>query len=210
MSTDPNPETSPTRATGRREAGRPRSAEKEAAILAATMESLTEQGYVRMTLDQVARRAGVSKSTMHLRWKTKADLVSATLSAQRVGDHVTPLTGDAHTDLVARLEAFASFLDRIRGMRLIGTCLAEEDHHPELLALMRERTVAPRRALLREALEQSPDLDPSLDPEEIVSALIGSYFADHYAGRTPEASTDRHAWATRTVTLLLRGATLPT
>ncbi|GAA3223510.1 TetR/AcrR family transcriptional regulator [Actinocorallia longicatena] len=184
-----------------RQAGRPRSAEKREAILAATLALLTAQGYVRTTLDQVAARAGVSKSTVHLRWKTKADLVSAALAAQRVGDHVAPLTGDARADLVTRLAAFATFLDDVRGMRLIGTCLAEEEHHPELLALMRERTVGPRRALFREALEQQPGL--AADPEDVVSALIGSYFADYYAGRT---TGDRNAWAVRVVDLLLGGA----
>ena len=161
-----------------------------------------------MTLDMVAADAGVSKSTVHLRWKTKADLVSAALAQNRI-DAVTPLTGDVRADLTARLADFATFLDRVHGMTLIGTCLAEEQHTPELLTLLRERTVWPRRALLREALEQEVESDgirPDVDPEDVVSALLGTYFADYYAGR-PDRTGDRHAWAEQTVALALDGAT---
>lgn len=192
------------RTTSSRRAGRPRSVEKESAILTATLSLLTSHGYTRMTLDMVAAEAGVSKSTVHLRWKTKADLVSAALARQRI-DAVAPLTGDARTDLAVRLTDFATFLDKVRGMRLIGTCLAEEEHNPQLLALLRERTVQPRRALLREALEQDDRLDPNIDPEMVVSALLGSYFADYYAGRHDYVG-ERRAWAQETVSLLLDGA----
>lgn len=73
-----------------RGAGRPRSAEKNDAILRAALDLLARQGYVRMTLDQVAAAAGVSKSTIHLRWKTKADLLTAALAAVRTADAPPP------------------------------------------------------------------------------------------------------------------------
>ena len=68
-----------------------------------------------------------------------------------------PASGDTRADLTAILKDFAATVERVRGMALIGTCPAEEDHTPELLALLRERTVLPRRALLREVLEQARD-----------------------------------------------------
>ena len=117
----------------------------------AALQLLASQGFTRMTLDQVAAAAGVSKSTIHLRWRTKADLVTAALESLR---QTAPrvLTGDTRTDLVGLLHDFAAVLARVHGMPMIGTCLSEEAHTPELLQLLRARTVLPRRELLLEVL----------------------------------------------------------
>ncbi|GAA0597058.1 TetR/AcrR family transcriptional regulator [Streptomyces crystallinus] len=183
-----------------RRAGRPRSAEKNDAILRAALDLLARQGYVRMTLDQVAAAAGVSKSTIHLRWKTKADLLTAALAAVRMAG-APPSSGDLRTDLLAILRDFARTVERVNGMALIGTCLAEEDHTPELLALLRERTVLPRRALLREVLERGREegsVRADADLEAAVSALLGPFYADHLAGRG-----GRPGWAEQAVDLTL-------
>lgn len=183
-----------------RGAGRPRSAQKNDAILRAALDLLARQGYVRMTLDQVAAAAGVSKSTIHLRWKTKADLLTAALAGVRMAD-APPPSGDVRTDLVDILRDFAATVERVNGMALIGTCLAEEDHTPELLALLRARTVLPRRALLREVLERAREagsIRRDADLEAAVSALLGPFYADYLAGRGGRAE-----WAEQAVDLTL-------
>ena len=183
-------------------AGRPRSAEKDAAILRAALELLASHGYTRMSLSQVAAAAQVSKSTIHLRWKTKADLLTAALEAMRMAD-APPPSGDTRTDLVAILKDFAATVERVRGMALIGTCLAEEAHTPDLLALLRTRTVLPRRALLRDVLEQAEqrgELRSGADLEAAVSALLGPFYADYMAGRG-----NRTGWAEDAVDLVLDG-----
>jgi len=183
-------------------AGRPRSAEKDAAILRAALELLASHGFVRMTLDQVAAAAGVSKSTIHLRWKSKGNLVTAALESIRMTE-APQATGETRADLVAVLEDFAATVERVRGMSLIGTCLAEEQHTPELLALLRERTVLPRRALLREVLEHARsmgEIRAGADPEVAVSALLGPFYADYMAGRG-----GRPGWAEDAVDLVLAG-----
>ncbi|MFF5207300.1 TetR/AcrR family transcriptional regulator [Streptosporangium sp. NPDC000396] len=185
-----------------RSAGRPRSAAKDEAILRAALDLLASQGYVRMTLDQVATAAGVSKSTIHLRWKTKADLLTAALAAARMVD-APPPSGDVRADLIAILRDFSATVERVRGMALIGTCLAEETHTPELLALLRERTVLPRRELLREALERAREagrIRADADLEAAVSALLGPFYADYMAGRG-----GRPEWAEQAVDLVLAG-----
>ena len=69
---------------------------------------------------------------------------------------------------------------------MIGTCLAEEAHTPELLQLLRSRTVLPRRELLLEvvaAARERDELREGVDPEVVVSALLGTFYADYLAGR---------------------------
>ncbi|MGN6634285.1 MAG: TetR/AcrR family transcriptional regulator [Oryzihumus sp.] len=187
--------------TPSRASGRPRSPEKEAAILREALRLLSTEGYAGMTLQLVADAAGVSKSTIHLRWQTKADLVTAALEAMRMV-HADAGSGDTRADLVAILEDFATTVEQVNGMALIGTCLAEEVRAPELLRLLRERTVLPRRELLREVLERAVaagELRTGADLEAAVSALLGAYYADHLAGRAAPG------WAASGVDLLLAG-----
>ena len=56
--------------------GRPRDATRDAVIMSAALEVLAEHGYDRMTMDQVAKRAGAGKATLYRRWPSKADLVA--------------------------------------------------------------------------------------------------------------------------------------
>ncbi|WP_222123165.1 helix-turn-helix domain-containing protein [Streptomyces sp. SLBN-118] len=57
--------------------GRPRCPGKQAEMLDAALTLPAEQGFTRVTLGHVARAAGVSKTTVLLRWWTKADLAAA-------------------------------------------------------------------------------------------------------------------------------------
>ncbi|MFJ8073197.1 TetR/AcrR family transcriptional regulator [Streptomyces sp. NPDC096176] len=59
--------------TGR--TGRPRSVEADAAILEATRASLVELGWSKLTMGDVAARAGVAKTTLYRRWASKNELV---------------------------------------------------------------------------------------------------------------------------------------
>lgn len=58
-------------------AGRPRKPGSDAAIMAAALELLRERGYAGLTLDDVADRAGVGKSSLYRRFRDRADLATA-------------------------------------------------------------------------------------------------------------------------------------
>ncbi|MFJ8199598.1 TetR/AcrR family transcriptional regulator C-terminal ligand-binding domain-containing protein [Streptomyces sp. NPDC096152] len=176
-------------------AGRPRCPDKQAAILAAALTLLTDEGFSRMTLDRVARAAGVSKATIHLRWKAKADLAAAALAAAPLLCSVPapphqqgtpPPAGDPRAELATLLDDFIDTLSRRRGAALMGTCLAEEAHTPRLLHALREQAVLPRLAALRAVLDEgraAGRVPADADPEALASALLGACYADHLAGR---------------------------
>src|SRR5262249_13800818 len=72
---------------------------------------------------------------------------------------------------------------RNNAMALLGTLLAEERRHPELLEVFRTRLAGPRRALLRQALAdgiRAGELPPSADPDVLTTMLIGSFYALHH------------------------------
>jgi AcrR family transcriptional regulator len=164
--------------------GRPRSAGADEAILAAALAELGERGYARMSVDAVATRAGVSKPTIYLRHPTKADLATAAIASMRARPRPAP-TDDVRADLIAHLRLLRAGLERPNGMTMFGTVLAEERETPELLALYRERLVAPRRRELRAVLGAARDrgeIRRAANLDVAVAALVGAFFARYLAG----------------------------
>jgi AcrR family transcriptional regulator len=181
--------------------GRPRSDRCDQAILDAALRLIAEKGYARMSIEGIAAAAGVSKPTIYLRYRNKADLASRALERLRV-EEAPAATGDLRADLVAHMRHLRGTFERV-GMTVLGTCLTEERHTPELIALLRQRSVLPGRRLLRELLERARDrgeLPPDADLDTAVLMLSGAYYAQHVGGE--RVGLD---WDERVVDAALRG-----
>jgi AcrR family transcriptional regulator len=187
--------------TGRPQ-GRPRCPATDERILKATLRQLAEEGYSRMSLDAIAAEAETTKPTIYRRWPGKAALAIAALAHLQTYEQPVP-TGSTADDLIALLRDFRKKLLRPNGMAMIGTLLVEERHTPELLALFREKIVAPRRqgllTLLRLAQERE-ELAKGADLEAAVNLLVGSFYARYLTGDSIPQD-----WPERVVTTLLRG-----
>lgn len=105
-------EPGPQAGAGKRPRGRPRDQSVDAAIRTATMELLGEVGYARLTMDQVAARARVSKSSLYLRWPNKVALVADALQHRARAVPEVPDTGSLPDDM----RAFLSNLVRSRSL----------------------------------------------------------------------------------------------
>jgi hypothetical protein len=102
----------------------------------------------------------------------------------RVASRPAP-TGDVRADLIAHLRLLRAGLERPFGMATLGTVLAEEHETPELLALFRERLVAPRRRELRAVLagaRERGELRADANLDIAVSALVGAFLGRYLAG----------------------------
>src|SRR5262249_24075462 len=73
-------------------------------VLEATLEELSDKGYGALSIEDVAARAGVAKTTIYRRWPAKADL--ALDAMRRVADSVVVVgdTGALRSDLIAMLK----------------------------------------------------------------------------------------------------------
>ncbi|HMM49654.1 MAG TPA: TetR/AcrR family transcriptional regulator [Miltoncostaeaceae bacterium] len=195
------------RPTPARRGGRPRSVAHDRAILAAALRLLARDGFARMSMDAVAAEARVSKATLYLRYRSKSDLATAALARLRE-EAERPPSGDLRADLVGRMERAISYAGGTSVMPLIGTCLVEYDSTPELLELLRERGIGPRRAALRAimaAAQERGELRADLDLEAGIDLLMGAYFARHLSGGEVNGG-----WAESVVDTLLAGmATAP-
>jgi AcrR family transcriptional regulator len=144
--------------------GRPRSADLTPAILAAVIELIDEDGYDRLTIQDVADRAGVGLATIYRRWSTKRDLVVEALRSKTVD---LPDTGDTRADLLAIYTIMATAFEG-SGAQLVPGCLAVGRDEPEILQALRENSLARvrdhlRMLIAREVGEDDPDLDLRVD-----------------------------------------------
>lgn len=155
--------------------GRPRNPALDAAILAAAAQQLGERGYAGMSLDSVAAAAGTTVPSLRRRYRDKALLAAAVIGSLRVEEPPSSAASPrAHA--LAILENFHSNLSASPALAILGSLLAEERRHPELLQLFKIRLVEPRRALLRQALAAG-ELAASADLDALTSMLIGSFYA---------------------------------
>jgi AcrR family transcriptional regulator len=138
--------------------GRPRSEAARQAILAAAIELLLDKGLHPMSMDEVARRAGVSKATIYRWWPSKESLAldalatEWTLATTGEGD-----TGTLRRDLLSRFRPWLRQLNLKPYSRVVAGLVAEAQTNPEFGKLYRERFVQPRRDATRELLVLARD-----------------------------------------------------
>ena len=164
--------------------GRPRNPMLDGKILDAALAEMAAKGFSGMSMEATAAAAGVPKPTLYRRWPTKADLATAALQRLQSSEPRSR-SSDTPTRLRAILTNFRKNLFRPNGMAMIGTLLVEEQRHPELIQLFRERIVAPRRRMLHDALDDgiaSGEVDPTADIDAAVNLLVGSFYARYLTG----------------------------
>jgi AcrR family transcriptional regulator len=130
-----------------------------------------------MSLESVAAAAGTTVPSLRRRYRNKTELVAAVVGSLRVEEPPT----EAPTPRAHALAILANFHRNLRAMpalAILGSLLAEEERHPELLHLFKTRIVEPRRALLRQALAAG-DLPDSADLDALTAMLIGSFYAGY-------------------------------
>ena len=158
--------------------GRPRDPEAQGAILEATRQLLLEAGYPGLTIEAVARRAGVGKSTIYRWWDTKGALVlEATADHLAIG--VVPDTGETREDLlVATRQLIDTFTDRFASI-VIFAVIAHLEDDPHMALTFRDTWVYPWRRSAAEAIDRGiarGDLPADADPDLYLDVLVGSVF----------------------------------
>lgn len=176
------------------------------AILDAALRVLAGQGLENFSVAKVAAEAGTTKATVYSRYPTRMALIGAALEQLRVEDVPEP-AGDVRTELTRLLDRMVAQYRRVGGMSIVGSCLAAQERSPELLETIRASTFLPRRETFLVALrrgQETGEVRQEVDLEQVVSALIGTFYGDHLAGRDmPED------WSCRVVDTLMTGIADP-
>jgi AcrR family transcriptional regulator len=154
--------------------GRPRNPDADRAILEATLELLAEQGYARLALVDVAKRAKVSTATLYRRWSSKGPLVLAALKTLILTVPL-PDTGETRQDLIAFLIERMATVGSPFLLRILPALAAEGQRSMEFAEQFRALQAPVRQMafILFERGIARGDLPPSLDRELALDLLLG-------------------------------------
>ena len=131
-----------------------RSARSDKAILDATRELLAEGGVRTLTVERVAARSGVAKTTIYRRWRGKHELALAVLIDMVENVVATPDLGDTRKELIAFVDAAVRILGSTSMGRVMQGLVSDLATDPGLARAFRERVVARRVAEVRRLLER--------------------------------------------------------
>jgi AcrR family transcriptional regulator len=178
-----------------------------AAILAATVELLEEVGYRNLTIEGVARRAGVGKQTIYRWWNgSKSALVLEAFTSASDERVPPPETGSVRGDLLAIMRPVLALHHDVRaGTALANKTLMAEAQldpafHASYVALHRYWW-QPMRDAIQRGIERG-ELPARTDVQLVIDLLLGSSW---YRVLLEHAPLER-ATATRLVDIVLDGA----
>ena len=168
--------TAPSVPVAARTPGRPRDPEVDRAILEATSELLAEDGFDGLTIEAVAARAGVGKTTVYRRWPSKIPLVVDALSHQKMPASLVVPDDMTTRDALVRV---LSELVRAHGNEPTGRILAglvdAMSRDAELADAVRAGLVSTRRNVVFGLIERGiarGEIRPDVDVE-VVADLLG-------------------------------------
>lgn len=169
-------EKTPKRRAGTRGSGRPRSAKVDAAILRAAFALFVEHGIEGASIEKIARRAKVAKTSIYRRWPSREALLAQAIetgrdtggyTAERV-DHTAP------RDLVKLLLGASALMARPQLRKLAARMIGSLPDSPRLMAVYRDTYYRPRRQAFIHALERAQEagLLPKTAAVEVLADML--------------------------------------
>jgi AcrR family transcriptional regulator len=157
--------------------GRPRDPSVEARVIEAAKEELAERGFEAFSMRSVARRAGVSRPSLALRWPDRDALIIDTLD--RLTQWPVP---DPSASVRAEIDAVIAHVASLMNPSMLGIQLrliADAPRHPQLFKAFRDQVMAKAGVRLTTLLDRAVaegELPPDVDTHWYADALIGVVF----------------------------------
>jgi AcrR family transcriptional regulator len=167
-----------TDGTARR--GRPRSERAQGAILDAAAELLLTHGLLRVSMDEVAERAGVSKATIYRRWSTKESLALDALYREwSLAEPSVRTSGSLRADLIGMMGPWVRLLARRPYACVLAALIEAAQRDPSFGEEYRARFLGPRRrraaVVFRHAIERG-EIAADTDVELTLDLLYGPLY----------------------------------
>lgn len=146
--------TPPPTSAGPVRRGRPRSTAADAAILEATRAVLAEAGWAGLTVEGVAARAGVAKTTVYRRFSSRSDLAVAAVAELLASARIEP-SGDADADVAGAVRACARVYGTPEARAAYLAVVAEAGRDAELRGAVERSIIEPARQLVADGLDRA-------------------------------------------------------
>jgi len=162
---------------GRRGPGRPRDERVDRAILAEALALLAEVGPTALSVEEVASRAGVGKTTIYRRFATKDDLLVAALASLNESLPTLGVEGPVREVLVAMVTAWWEQQSDSQSGQLFPRVLAHAKSNPQMFCSFYDQVIEPRRdvyrAVIRRGIERG-ELRADTDVELMTTLIVSS------------------------------------
>ncbi|MDB5346161.1 MAG: transcriptional regulator [Schlesneria sp.] len=158
--------------------GRPRSDETTNAIMQAALSLGEENGFAGLSIEGVAARAGVAKTTIYRRWPNVWSIVTDAFLADLT--RLAPIQTRATTreSIIASMQLLARAYNGRLG-RIIRPLLGQAQLDPALKKVIRDRWVIPRRqaalAIIQAGISRG-EIRSDIPPDAILDALYGPFY----------------------------------
>lgn len=163
----------------RRRRGRPRDPTVDAAIRDAVLGLLVEVGYAELTIEAVAKRAGVGHTSIYRRWPSKAHMVHEVVFPDQRTAEIP--AGTPFEDTVRQFAgAVVASLSRPEARAAIPGLMADWQADPELRRRLMDRFEPATRARLRQAADEAVargEVRPDADIDRVYDAILGAAVA---------------------------------
>jgi AcrR family transcriptional regulator len=155
-------------------------------VLTSAFDLLGESGVSGFTIDEVARRSGVAKTTIYRHWPSREALVLE--AASRISAAVDiPDTGSVHGDVTVILNNLGGLLGTARWASVVPSIVDVAERDPEFAAVhgrIQRGHASPLREVLVRAAGRG-ELPATTDPAHLISALIGPLYYRRWFSREP-------------------------
>lgn len=155
-----------------------RGAKVRAAVHAATLAELLDKGYAALSVENVAQRAGVHKTTVYRRWTDRDSLLVDALAEHLATDIPVPDTGTIETDLRALARSLVqTFTGRTR-QAILAAMFTGAAHLPEIAAARRhvfDDRLARAEPVVIRAIERG-ELARDTDAAELFKTLVAPIY----------------------------------
>ena len=172
----------------RRPRGRPRSETARQAILAAAGDLMLSGGLAAATMDAIAARAGVSKATIYKWWPSRGAVALDGFLDRVAGTLAIPEGTSAQEALTWQIAALIRLFRDTAAGPLMRALVAQAQSDPDIARSLRERWLAPRRAvsidILRTGIERG-EIRPDIDFEAVMDELFAPVYYRLFFAHNP-------------------------
>jgi AcrR family transcriptional regulator len=144
-------------------------------MLQATLELLAEVGFDAMSIDGIAARAGVGKTTIYRRYTSKEELVADAIESVRQ-DVEIPDTGSIWSDIDALIEGAAQITFTPLGRKTVAMIISSASSNSQFARIYWEKYLQPRRdafAVVIERAKARKEVSVNLEPGIVFDMMSG-------------------------------------
>ena len=162
----------------------------EAAVLAETYRQLSQSGLAGVSIDEVARASGVSKTTIYRHWPTRSALLIDACS-RLGGRRETPDTGSLRGDVHAIAAALAEHLQTANWSAVYPSIIDAAERDPSIAAMQSEwhkGLMAPLHEVVERAKNKG-EIEADVHATDLIAHVMGALFYRRWFSK--EAIDDR-------------------